>query len=110
MNITTNGTLINKVREMLIAKPAIRQINFSLQSFDGNKVKESKEKYIANILSFVNEALNKSKIIIALRLWDLDKNNEINLKRENNEILKYIEKEFSYLIKYRKNHSEEVIS
>lgn len=108
VNITTNGTLINKVREMLIAKPAIRQINFSLQSFDGNKVKESKEKYIANILSFVNEALNKSKIIIALRLWNLDKNNEINLKRErNNEILKYIEKEFSLSYKIQEKIIQE---
>lgn len=36
VNITTNGTLIKKRREHLINKPAIRQMNFSLHSFDDN--------------------------------------------------------------------------
>lgn len=121
VNITTNGTLIDKVADMLISKPAIRQINFSLHSFDGNvtpagkraqgnlkeektsgsraleaRTVEGKDKYIASILSFANEAINRSEMIIALRLWNLDESNVINLEREaNNELLRYIEKDLS---------------
>ena len=33
VNITTNGTLINEVKDKIIMKPALRQVNFSLHSF-----------------------------------------------------------------------------
>lgn len=96
VNITTNGTLINKVKDMIITKPALRQINFSLHSFDGNKMNESKQEYIGNILSFTKEALNRSDMLISLRLWNLDEDNEVNLRNErNDDILRIIEKEFS---------------
>lgn len=34
VNITTNGTLLPKVRHKLLGKPALRQMNFSLHSFE----------------------------------------------------------------------------
>ena len=43
VNITTNGTLINKEREKLLNKPALRQMNFSLHSFDGHIGSKDKE-------------------------------------------------------------------
>ena len=95
VNITTNGTLIHKVRDKLIAKPALRQINFSLHSFDGNEGLHRKEDYIHPILSFINEATVKSNVIISLRLWNLDKDNRINQeKQRNRELLAILEKEF----------------
>lgn len=39
----TNGTLINKKREKALNKPALRQMNFPLHSFDGHS--GSKDKY-----------------------------------------------------------------
>lgn len=72
VNITTNGVLINQAAELLIHKPAVRQINFSLHSFDGNQNTISKDEYIDNILHFSIRALLESKIIITLRLWNLD--------------------------------------
>lgn len=96
VNITTNGTLINIVKDKLITKPALRQVNFSLHSFDGNQGGKNKEEYINDILTFTKEAMDQSKIIIALRLWNLDEDNVINLERKkNNEILNTIEKEFN---------------
>lgn len=95
VNITTNGTLINKVKDKLIMKPSLRQINFSLHSFDGNTGYKNKEEYIDNILSFVKEARDKSQLLISLRLWNLEENNAVNLEKcRNTEILEVIEKEF----------------
>ncbi|MCY6960001.1 radical SAM/SPASM domain-containing protein [Clostridium brassicae] len=96
VNITTNGTLISKVKDKIIMKPALRQVNFSLHSFDGNEKSENKDEYIDNILSFVNEANKKTDILVSLRLWNLDKNNILNLqKKRNHELLEIIEKEFN---------------
>ncbi len=96
VNITTNGTLINKVKDMIITKPALRQINFSLHSFDQNEMYKGKQEYIGNILGFTKEALSSSEIMISLRLWNLDKDNEVNQREEkNDDILRMIEKEFS---------------
>lgn len=95
VNITTNGTLIKKVKDKLIGKPALRQINFSLHSFDGNDKSEGKDEYIDDILSFAKEAVENTNMIIALRLWNLNKDNETNLLRKrNNHIIERIEEEF----------------
>ena len=91
VNITTNGTLINNVREVLIASGAIRQINISLHSFEANESKIDFYEYLNNILSFIKEANEKSEIICALRLWNIDTE---ELKANNNlnsKIIKTIE-------------------
>lgn len=96
VNITTNGTMINKAKDKLIAKPALRQINFSLHSFDGNEGEEDKDSYINNIISFTKEALASTNMLISLRLWNLDQDNVTNLQRQRNRhILQLIENEFN---------------
>ena len=96
VNITTNGTLINKVKDKLLTKPALRQINFSLHSFDGNDHSKNKDEYINNILSFSNSAIKKTNMLISLRLWNLSENNIANLERKrNHSLLEIIEKEFN---------------
>lgn len=82
VNITTNGTLLNKAKDKILMKPALRQINFSLHSFDGNEGLHNKDEYINNILSFVKEAIDKTNILVSLRLWNLDKDNETNIQRK----------------------------
>ena len=95
VNITTNGTLIKKNREKLLGKPALRQMNFSLHSFDGHEGSTNREGYLAEILSFVREAA-KHKVIFSFRLWNLDRDNMTNAeKRRNRETLKILEKEFN---------------
>ena len=110
VNITTNGTLINKVKDKIIMKPALRQVNFSLHSFYGNeeasderddiKSDMNKEEFINNILLFVKEAREKTDIIISLRLWNLEQDNLTNLENKRNEdLLEIIETEFNLTYK-----------
>lgn len=96
VNLTTNGTLINRVKDKLLMKPGLRQINFSLHSFDGNEMRQDKEEYINNILDFIKEARSSSDLITSMRLWNLEENSVSNSERtRNNEILEIIEKVFN---------------
>lgn len=96
VNITTNGTLIAKNREKLLGKPALRQMNFSLHSFDGHEGSTNKPEYIANILSFTREVIQNPDVFISYRLWNLDTDNLTNLqKQKNRELLEMIEQEFN---------------
>ncbi|WP_445492539.1 radical SAM/SPASM domain-containing protein [Niallia sp. 03133] len=95
VNITSNGTLINKKRHKLLNKPALRQMNFSLHSFDGHAGSTDKEGYVRSILSFIKEATSQSEMIVSLRLWNLTQDNMTNLERQRNrQLLEIIEKEF----------------
>lgn len=95
VNITTNGTLIKKNREKLLGKPALRQINFSLHSFDGHEGSENREKYLGDILEFVREASNFNTII-SYRLWNLQQDHISDLAaRRNRETLEIIENEYN---------------
>lgn len=95
VNITTNGTLIAKNREKLLGKSALRQMNFSLHSFDGHEGSTNKPEYMANILSFTREVVQKPDVFISYRLWNLDTDNLTNLQRQKNrELLAMIEHEF----------------
>ncbi|WP_062351804.1 radical SAM/SPASM domain-containing protein [Bacillus kwashiorkori] len=95
VNITTNGTLINKRANKLLDKQALRQINFSLHSFDGNETMENRDEYLTNIISFVRE-IEASGVIVSFRLWNLDKNNLSNAeKQRNRKTLEIIEREFN---------------
>lgn len=96
VNITTNGTLIQQVQEMLLTKPALRQINFSLHSADQNDGMQSKAEYMNRILAFTKEAMKKTEIFISLRLWNLEENSELDFQgKVNHELLELIETEFS---------------
>lgn len=93
VNITTNGTLIEKVKEILFKASSLRQINISLHSFEANDEKIDFKEYINSIISFVKEANEKTNIICALRLWNLDTrytaSNDMNI-----DIFQLLEKEF----------------
>ncbi|WP_315114563.1 radical SAM protein [Clostridium intestinale] len=106
VNLTTNGTLITKVKDILLNASSLRQINISLHSFDGNEKAVNKEEYINNVIEFSKEAREK-KIITGLRLWNLNENNNTNLKlNKNKEILEIIEREFNLQYKIEDKISE----
>ncbi|UJF31327.1 radical SAM/SPASM domain-containing protein [Paenibacillus hexagrammi] len=95
VNITSNGTLITKNRHKLLGKPALRQMNFSLHSFDGHEGSTDKAGYLAGILDFIHEARTMSDTIFSLRLWNLDRDNATNAERNRNrELLGMIEQAF----------------
>lgn len=91
VNITTNGTLINNVRNILIESGAIRQINISLHSFEANESKIDFNEYLSNVLNFIKEANEKSEIICALRLWNIDTEELKANNSLNSEIIQRIE-------------------
>lgn len=94
VNITTNGTLIKKNWDKLMGKPALRQMNFSLHSFDGHEGSTNRENYLSTILTFAREAAEHG-VIISFRLWNLHRGSATNAeKRRNRETLEMIEKEF----------------
>jgi radical SAM protein with 4Fe4S-binding SPASM domain len=93
VNITTNGTLIKKVTHKLLDKNSLRQINFSLHSFDANELDYSMEDYLGDILEFTQVALSSSNIIISYRLWNLEE--DIKSVEKNRHILNIIEKSFN---------------
>lgn len=95
VNITTNGTLIKKNREKILGKPALRQINFSLHSFDGHEGSENREKYLGDILDFVR-ASKDYNTIISYRLWNLQKDHVTDIAaRRNRETLEILENEYN---------------
>lgn len=95
VTITTNGTLLHKAKHRIMNKPALRQINFSLHSFDGNEGAKDKEGYVNSVLSFVKEMVAQSSVLISLRLWNLHPDNITNVQRQRNrQILEMIEEAF----------------
>ncbi len=95
VNITTNGTLLPKTAHKLLGQPALRQMNFSLHSFDGHAGSVDREGYVGHILSFVREAV-KHNVLISFRLWNLAQDNITNMERQRNrETLEMLEREFN---------------
>lgn len=70
VNITTNGTLVENAAELLLSKAALRQVNFSLHSFEANSVDFTMESYLDGIFSFIKRA-QENKVVTCLRLWNL---------------------------------------
>lgn len=112
VNLTTNGTLINSRKNILLKSKALRQINFSLHSFEANDNEIDFYEYVNNIISFVKEAKSNTNIISALRLWNF---NSSILRGENNlneDIINIIKDEFScngdLLEKLNKNNSVKI--
>lgn len=71
VNLTTNGVLLDRRAELLLAAPALRQVNFSLQAlrtpdgFDRDALER--------ILSFCLQATRlRPELYVNLRLWTLD--------------------------------------
>jgi MoaA/NifB/PqqE/SkfB family radical SAM enzyme len=100
VTLTTNGTLLSKVKHKILGKPALRQVNISLHSFDANEKATNMDDYLNSIINFAKEAVEVSSTIVALRLWNLSESNITNLERQRNRhILEIIEKAFN--LEYR---------
>ncbi|HEY5586469.1 MAG TPA: radical SAM/SPASM domain-containing protein [Ruminiclostridium sp.] len=83
VNITTNGTLLNRVKDVLLKAPALRKVSISLHSFEANEGTANLEEYIADVMRFVKEASGKG-IFCELRLWNrnsegIQASNRLNL-------------------------------
>lgn len=88
INITTNGYLINRIKD----NKNINMLNISLHSYD-SKYNISLEKYLTNIFNTTNELI-KTGTKVNLRLW-------VNNK-ENDNIINLINKYYNTNIKQEK--------
>ncbi len=66
--LTTNGTLLRKREEALLASPALIKVNISLQSFEANEG-GSLESYLDDCTAFAGRAADEGKRC-ELRLWN----------------------------------------
>lgn len=75
VNITTNGTLLNERKSLLLCHKALRQVNLSLHAFPEQE--QVFEQYVTTAIQFAKEA-NEKGIYTVLRLWNLDKAGNID--------------------------------
>lgn len=85
--ITTNGTLIEKCKDILLKSNSHYKTVISLHSFEANDNKISFEKYLDDCFSYAKTAENKK--IVVLRLW-----NNGGKDSMNDEILSVLENYF----------------
>lgn len=72
INLTTNGVLLTDGKIPQLLHPALRQINFSLQSFGDNFKNKSPRIYLERIKRFSDMAfLERPDLYINLRFWDV---------------------------------------
>ena len=78
--LTTNGTLLAKRQEMLLAAPALHKVNISLHAFEANDLDVDFGQYLDNCFGF-GKAANGEKLVV-YRLW-----NQGGAEEKNQEIL-----------------------
>ena len=95
VNLTTNGTLLQRQKEILLRAKALRQISISLQSFETIGNNEAHQAYLESVTDFVEEGLRTSSIIFELRLWNLDLSQLGSpMYEKNQKVLRYLKTAF----------------
>ncbi len=89
INLTTNGTLLFKNKELLADKSSLRQINVSLHSFSD----EADLSEVYEAIRYINE---NSKVFISLRLWNMDKASIFHRVFLSNRVFLSTDKEFEW--------------
>lgn len=81
--ITTNGTLLHRAGEMLLASPALHKVNISLHAFEANDLDTPFDTYLRRCLEF--GAASAGKKLVVFRLW-----NQGGAEEKNGEILQVL--------------------
>ncbi len=93
VNITTTANNLNEKHFDTLMHKAIRQINFSINSYNANSHKKSLDEYLDPIISFIKHAQDKKhEYFINLRIWNLDE--EQSAKEFNQKVFEKINKSF----------------
>ena len=94
VSITTNGTLVEKCKSILLEhSDAIHKISISLHAHEANTVKLSISEYLDRVISFAKEFSKKDKNVV-FRLWNLDTSDKFGKNSENEEILRKLHSEY----------------
>ena len=81
--ITTNGTLLERQAETLLAAEALHKVSVSVHSFEGNDGGEMLP-YLESVWRFAEQAAKRG-VIVALRLW-----NSGGAEERNGEVLAFL--------------------
>ncbi|WP_228710932.1 radical SAM/SPASM domain-containing protein [Arcobacter cloacae] len=93
VNITTTANNINEKYYLALMNPTIKQINFSVNSYNANSHKKSLDEYLNPILDFVKFAQKqKHEYFINFRIWNLDE--EKSAKEFNKKVFDKINETF----------------
>lgn len=76
--ITTNGTLLPKMQNILLSAPALHKINISLHAFEANDCPIPFDIYLDNCFDFGNASAGKK--LVVYRLWNQGGKEELNGK------------------------------
>ena len=82
--LTTNGTLLEKQKQMLLLSPALHKVNISLHAFEANDLAIPFEDYLNQCFAFAKTA--EGKKLVVFRLW-----NHGGADQRNEEILAAME-------------------
>jgi len=85
--LTTNGTLLARHQEMLLASPALHKVNVSLHAFEANDLSVPFSEYLDGCFRFGRAA--EGKKLVVYRLW-----NSGGAEERNQEILQTMEAYF----------------
>ena len=66
--LTTNGTLLKKLQDVLLDAPALHKINISLHAFEANDLTTPFSEYLNNCLQFGKDV--EGNFIVSYRLWN----------------------------------------
>lgn len=76
VNITTNGTLLPKHKDMLVLAPGLRKISVSLHSMEEGSCNDN-ESYLKGVADFAKEFTAAGKLC-ELRLWNIGAGDDYN--------------------------------
>lgn len=85
--LTTNGTLLEEKKEILLSAPALHKVNVSLHAFEANDLSIPFKTYLSRCFSF-GQAVN-GRFLVVYRLW-----NSGGAEQRNPEILEAMKAAF----------------
>lgn len=92
VTITTNGTLLPKAQQTLLASPAVRKVSISLHSFEANEPGDFPA-YLSGCTDFAHAA-QAAGLLVDFRLWNLDGAATRGLHAQNDAILQHLHEQF----------------
>lgn len=105
VNITTTANNINEKHYDALMNSTIKQINFSINSYNANSHKKSLDEYLTPILDFVKFAQSKKhEYFINFRIWNLDE--EKSAKEFNKRVFDKINETFDSNINIEEVYKE----
>ncbi len=93
VNITTNGTLLDRVGDSIIENLP-RSVSVSMHSFEANSLNKDMIAYLDKIMDFCKKSIG-SGITVELRLWNFDRESIYDKNQLNGQIVDYLEENLS---------------